>query len=263
MKNYLSLLLVITTISIYSQERPIVITGQIYLDSIPIQDVHIINKSLEVGTITNEKGMFEILVKKGDILLISHLNLEIKEHIITTENISSKNIQISLPNKTYVLNEVVIKKRKGIFEVDKDIMPHNTPIVNAKTLNLPYTETEKAKEKKTIQIKSGVAVNLEGALNALNGKNKQKKLLKRLKIEDENLLRIRKYFTDGFFVHQLKIKKEYINQFLSYSRPRGIIQLYQKEKHLELATILLENSKNFPQLTEKEKTTITSSKLKN
>jgi hypothetical protein len=257
MKNYVLLFLFIAPFTVIAQKTPKIIKGQIYVDSIPVSDVHILNKTLEIGTISNTNGTFEILANIGDALLISHLNVEILEHTITSKDIENKNISIYLSSKTYILNEVVIKKRKGIFDVDDDIMPHNAPIVNAKTLNLPYALSEKAKAEKTVKIRSGVVVGLDGALNALNGKNKQKKLLKKLKNEDTNLKKIRSYFTDGFFVYQLNIKKEDINHFLEYSFSKGIIQLYNEDKYLELTTVLLERSKHFPHQSGIDSTRIT------
>ncbi len=252
MKKVIVLLLSLTPFFSWSQEKPIIISGQVFVDSIPLNDVHIINKALEVGTITDDNGFFEIPVKKGDILIISHVSLNVKEHTITKENITTKKLKFSLDNKSYMLSEVVIGKTKGIFHIDKDIMPHNAPIVNAKTLNLPYANSKLPKKENLVSLKSGAAVNLNGLINALNGTTKREKKLKKLKLEDQNLLGIRTHFTDGFFTRQLKIKEGCINQFLNYSVASGIIQLYKKEKHLELTTVLLETSKTFTQKQNKQ-----------
>ena len=240
-----------------AQNNPKIVSGNIYLDSLAIQDVHIINTKLDIGSVSNKEGRFEILASKGDILIISHLNFEYKEHVITNKDLKSKVINIYLDSKTYMLDEVVLRKKKGIFYIDKDILLHNSPIVNAKTLKLPYANSKKPKEDGTVKIESGVALNLGGLINAFNGKTKQKKLLKKLKIEDNNLQQIRKHFTDSFFIYQLKIKKENINSFLQHCISKGIIHLYHKDKLLELTTVLLDNSKNSPYLLNKENTRVT------
>ncbi|WNW02539.1 hypothetical protein RRF68_03680 [Tenacibaculum sp. HL-MS23] len=102
-----------------------------------------------------------------------------------------------------------------------------------------------------------MSVNLGGLVNALNGNTKQKKVFKKLKIEDENIIKIRKHFTDSFFIYQLKITKENINPFLEFCISKGIINLYRKDKFLELTTVLLDNSKNSPYLLHKENTRVT------
>lgn len=257
MKKIAFFLFILITSTIIAQNSPKIISGHIFIDSLPIQDVHLINKKLNLGTISDEQGRFEILANKGDVIIASHLNFEYKEYTITNDDIKSKKINIYLNSKTYLLDEVVLKKKKGIFDIDKDILINNAPIVNAKTLKLPYANSKKPKEDKTLKIESGLSIGIEGLVNALNGKNKQKKLLKKLKFEDKNLLRIRKHFTDGFFVQQLKIKKENINLFLENCISGGIINLYNKDKLLELTSVLIDNSKNSPYLLDKENTKLT------
>lgn len=257
MKKILFIIFNLITVIVIAQTTPKVITGTVYLDSVAIQDVHIINTKLELGSISNKNGNFEILATKGDVLIISHLNIEYKEHVITIDNLKSKQINIYLDSKTYMLDEVVLKKKKGIFEVDKDILIYKGPLVNAQTLKLPYANAKKANNEKAISIKSGVSVNLTGFLNTLNGKTKQKKILKKLQTEDKNIAKIRKHFTDGFFINQLKITKENINPFLEFCITKGIINLYKKDKFLELTTVLLDNSKNASSLLNKENTRLT------
>lgn len=239
-----------------AQNNTKIVTGVIYLDSLKVQDVHIINPKLSIGAVSDQAGHFEIMASKGDILIISHLNFEYKEHIITDENLKSKPIVIHLNSKTYVLDEIVIQKRKSFFDIDKNILLHNLPIINAKTLNLPYANSQKPKNEKTITFKSGIAVSLTGLIGTFNGKEKLKKKFKNFKKTDSKLLKIRKHFTDGFFVQQLKIKKENILPFLEHCISKGILNLYHKEKLLELTTVLLNNSKNSPYLLHKENTTV-------
>ncbi|WP_422091219.1 carboxypeptidase-like regulatory domain-containing protein [Tenacibaculum ovolyticum] len=257
MKKLLFLFLYLTTLIAISQNNTKIVTGHIFLDSLAIEDVHIINKKLDIGAVSNKDGSFEILASKGDILIISHLNFEYKEHIITNDDLKSTNVNIHLNSKNYMLDEIVLKKKRSIFDVDKDILLHNAPIVNAKTLNLPYANSKKPKKEGTLKLESGVSVSISGLINAFNGKTKQKKILRKIKIEDKNLLQIRKHFTDGFFVYQLKIKKENINSFLEHCISKGIINLYHKNKLLELTTVLLDNSKNSPYLINRDNTRVT------
>lgn len=230
----------------YSQEEFIVISGEVMIDSLPIQDVHIINKKLEIGAISDADGKFEILGSQGDLLLISHINFELQEETITEEVIQQGHIIVELKDKNNLLEEVVIKKRKGIFEVDKDIMTYNGPVVNAKTLRLPYAGIKINEEDNLIRIESGAVVSLDKLIELMPSKHKQeKKKINELKALDHTITNIREHFTDGFFIRQLKIKEELINDFLNYSISKGIIQLYKKEKHLELTTVLIESRKHF------------------
>jgi len=256
MKKLWFLLICSFNLIAFSQEKPIIISGTITVNDIGLSDVHIINESLDIGTITNDIGNFEILAKEGNIFIISHINYEIKEYCISQEDIQNQKINLQLTNKTYELEEVVVENKKGIFHVDKDIMSHNLPIVNAKTLHLPYAESEKVKEEKLLKFQSGASVSLDGLLNVLNGSNKIKKQLEEVLLADTNLKSIRNHFTDSFFTNQLQIKKENINTFLNFNRSSGIIQLHKKRKFLQLTAILLENSKNFSHKNSEEKTAL-------
>ncbi|KAB1153204.1 carboxypeptidase-like regulatory domain-containing protein [Tenacibaculum aiptasiae] len=257
MKRLLLLFFTILSFNATAQNNPKIISGYIFVDSIPTQDIHLINKKLSIGTITDEKGHFEILANKGDILIASHLNIEYTEYSISDQDLEATKITIYIDSKNHLLDEVVLEKKKGIFDIDKDILTNNAPIVNAKTLKLPYANSKKPEKDKTLKIKSGVSVSLSGLINSINGNNRKEKILRKVKSEDENISKIRKHFTDGFFVQQLKIKKENINSFLEYCISRGIINLYKKDKLLELTSILIDNSKNSPYLLEKEQTKLT------
>lgn len=257
MRKFLFFICYLTSLIIVAQNNAQIVSGTIYLDSLALEDVHIINPKLDIGSVSDKKGRFEILAAKGDVLIISHVNFEYKEHVITEDDLRSQQINIHLDSKTYMLDEIVLKKKKGIFEVDKDILIYKGPIVNAQTLKLPYAKNQQIKGKKTVAINSGLSVSLGGLVNALNGNTKQKKVFKKLKIEDENIIKIRKHFTDSFFIYQLKITKENINPFLEFCISKGIINLYRKDKFLELTTVLLDNSKNSPYLLHKENTRVT------
>ena len=102
-----------------SQEKEaIIIYGKIMIDSIPIENVHVINKKTSIGTITNDKGEYKIQVSKKDTLFISHINIKNKEVSITKETFTSKKLVLNIESASYVLNEVKLKKRRSIFYVD-------------------------------------------------------------------------------------------------------------------------------------------------
>ena len=115
MKKILFLFCYLTSLIMVAQNNAKIVSGTIYLDSLAVEDVHIINPKLDIGSISNKKGRFEILAAKGDVLIISHLNFEYKEHVITEDDLRSKEINIHLDNKTYMLDEIVLKKKERDF----------------------------------------------------------------------------------------------------------------------------------------------------
>ena len=137
-----------------AQEKRTSITGKTVLESTSVVDVHIINKNTKIGAITNDNGIFEIPVKLGDSLFISHINLEDKLILITDKVLKNKNLTINLNEKTITLKGFTFKKPRSIFYVDKEITEYKGPVVNAKTLNLPYANTAAKKDKSIFKISS-------------------------------------------------------------------------------------------------------------
>ena len=251
MRNQPLLYLLLFCTFSYAQKSNQITTGQVFFDKEPVADVHIINKNSNNGTISNDFGLYEISVSIGDVLEFSHLNF-MTENIIVTEEILAQEIyKITLKLKTYELEEIVIEKQKGIFYVDPEIM--TSPIVNAQTLNLPYAKSKAKKDDNIVKMSSGVVVSLDNLIGALNGDNRREKILKKISTEDKVISKIRKYYTDDFFITDLKIKQENINPFLNYCFKKNIITYYNEKDLLKLTSILMTESKSFPQ----DKTEIT------
>ena len=178
MRNLLLILGLFFCTIFYSQNHQKNITGKVFFDDIVISDVHIINKNSNLGTNTNDLGLFEIPVFIGDTLVFSHINFKNKEIAITQEVLNKEIVTIVLEGKTYELEEITLEKPKSIFYVDPEIM--TTPIVvNAKTLNLPYANTKAKKDYSIVKFRSGGVISLDNLINALNGNNKKRKQLKK------------------------------------------------------------------------------------
>ncbi|PQB07152.1 hypothetical protein BST83_08320 [Polaribacter filamentus] len=245
MKDHLLLILLFFTIIGYSQKNRTIINGKILFDNASISDVHILNKNSNQGTITNDTGWFEIPVYIGDSLQFTHVNLKEKHFTITSEIYIAKELEIELEEKTYSLNEFTLEKPRSIFYVDPEMMP--PPIVNAKTLNLPYANTIVNKDLSVMKFRSGGVISLDNLFNSLNGNNKRKKELQKITLEDNGLSKIRKYFTDDFFITDLHIKEEHINPFLNYCFKNNIVTYFNKNENIKVTKILMDESKTFPQ----------------
>jgi hypothetical protein len=245
-KRIVLLVFIISYTMLKAQEKRTFITGKTVLETTAIADVHVINKNTKIGTITNDNGGFTIPVKLGDSLYFSHLKYQHKLIIVTNKILLEHNFTISLDEKTVVLNEMVLGKQRSIFYKDPEIITYNGPVVNAEKLNLPYANTTAEKNNSIVQINSGVSVNLDNLINSLNGNTKRLKQLQKMSAEDKELEKIRKTFTDDFFITDLKIRKEYINQFLNDCIDKNIIRIFKSNNILKLTKLLLSESKLYP-----------------
>jgi len=84
-RTLLIFLISISNLMLSQEKESIEIYGSVSLDSIPLENVHVINKNTSIGVITNTKGEFKILVSKTDTLFISHINIDTKEISISEE----------------------------------------------------------------------------------------------------------------------------------------------------------------------------------
>ncbi|TXD49406.1 hypothetical protein [Polaribacter sp. IC073] len=247
--RYLILLILLFSFSteLLAQEKRKLINGKVKLDSLSIHDVHIINLSTNLGTVSNDSGEFDMPIKIGDSLSVSHINLKNLIIVVTKENINSLKLTINLTEDITALKAFELQKPRSIFEEDKDIFSYPGPTVNATTLKLPYANTNPIINNTAFKFRSGAVVDLGNLMNLLNGNNRRTKILKKITLEDELLLKIRKYFSDAFFMTDLQIKEEHINSFLNFCLKRNIIYLFNKKDNLSLTRVLLKESKSFPQ----------------
>ena len=229
-----------------SQEKREVINGEVKLASLPVHDVHIINLNTNIGTISNDLGIFNIPVKRGDSISISHLNLKNLTVIITKKNTDSLTLNITLAEEITTLNAFTLERPRGIFEQDKDILLYAGPTVNAQTLKLPYANTKISTDDAVFKIQSGAVVSLSNLVSVLDGSKKRAKALEKLSFEDAQLKKIRNFFTDDFFMTDLQIQEEYINSFLNFCVKKNIIRFFNKKDNLRLTKILLRESNLFP-----------------
>ncbi|WP_188361961.1 carboxypeptidase-like regulatory domain-containing protein [Flavobacterium orientale] len=90
-----------------------------------LSNVHIINFNTVKGTITNEKGYFEIDAQVNDTLHISILGYQSIRVRVTNDWINSKSTEIKLTEKAYALEEVVVTPYTltGYLEIDAKIIP--------------------------------------------------------------------------------------------------------------------------------------------
>ena len=77
-----------------------------------------------------------------------------------------------------------------------------------KHLKLPLCQDSKPKkDDRIIKIETGFSISLSNLINTINGNKRRAKKAQALYKQDQKLTKIRKHFTDDFFVTDLKIKK--------------------------------------------------------
>lgn len=240
-------MLLLSSLSLIAQDNRRIIFANVQLDTVPFSDIHVVNFKTKKGTITDSKGSFQIKVQLGDTLNLSHIKLKNKKIIISKEDVINGVINIKMEEEINTLNEFTLIKPKSIFYQDPTIKTYTGPKVTAKTLQLPYANAKRKKSNTIIEANSGGIISLNNLIRELNGTNRRNKIANKMASEDKQLLKIRTYFTDDFFITTLHIKKENINSFLNFCLKKNILIDFKKNDLILLTQKLLLESKSFPQ----------------
>lgn len=214
------------------------INGQVLERSTTIEGVNIINNTTQLATVSDVNGMFSIVVKVGDVLVFSSVNLEPLKHRITVEDLSLNSITVKMTVKEVQLKEVVVNENAGLTAENLGIIPYGQK---------KYTPAER-------KVYTATSTSIDKLLNKISGRTTM--LKKEVNVEKkEALFRKMEYmFDDNYYTERLKISPEYIKGFQLYCVDDGefAVSLDTKNKTLsmflitELARkylIILENEK--------------------
>lgn len=106
-KFYLLVLLVFASSSTFSQTTDI--SGQVKA-SANTYGIHIINKSSNKFTITDDDGKFVIPARLYDTILVSGVQYKLNEFVVNDIIMQTKNVIINLEDKVNELDEVIVGK---------------------------------------------------------------------------------------------------------------------------------------------------------
>lgn len=103
------------------------VSGTISNDNtnLPISNVNIINLNKVIGSVSNEKGYFEINVSVNDTLLLSYIGFQSLKIRVTNDWIKNKTTKIQMTEKAIALEEIIIQPYylTGYLEVDSKLIP--------------------------------------------------------------------------------------------------------------------------------------------
>lgn len=246
------LLLVFTLLSIcihlpaQTNERTL-LHGKVVHKNTPVANENVINITSEKATITNDAGEFSILARPGDELAFSAINYKLKTLKLTEEIFQNKNLIIEVDEKITELDEVTvtpeelekfIELREEAFKKFDYKNDTSTPVVNN-----ALSQSERG-------MQNGLNfVNVFKALFGLFKSNKEKNANSGNTIKPSSILR--QLYEDEFFVVDLKIPQDKIDEFLYYCDDKlPEIALLRKENEFQLIDFLLSQSKAYRKLLE-------------
>ncbi|QXP73843.1 carboxypeptidase-like regulatory domain-containing protein [Tenacibaculum sp. AHE15PA] len=215
-KKYLSLIVLILISSIgYSQSQKL--KGQV-IDADtqkPLSAAHILNLNTVTGTITNEKGIFELTSKANDTVLVSFIGFSSIKLKVTNDLLKGNEVIISLREKPEEVKEVVIKSTEliGVLEVDVKQVPKDR-FSRIHINGLPQTY-EIGKPQKISSPIAKLLNPVDLVYNLFGKKPKQLKKLKKLKKEDDLRKMLAGKFDREVMMEYLEMDRQELNKLLT------------------------------------------------
>lgn len=214
LKLLLCSLFISTMMLAQDAERKILRGAVVYRD-VKVPNVNIINNTTSTGTTTNQKGEFEILAKKDDILIFSSVQYTIKEIVITDKIIENNRLVVEVKEKVEELDEVVISpenKDKFLdFQEEQIVKYQDYQFADDRYSEVRNTAMGQA------EFRGANILGLVGMLvnSIFKGNGKKKEKAKPI-YERTSFNEIRNRYEDKFFTENLGIPKENISAFLYY-----------------------------------------------
>lgn len=214
-KKYSFLLLFLISVSLFSQKNKL--KGQV-IDSETkktISAAHILNLNSVVGTITNDKGLFELTAKANDTVLVSFLGFESIKLKVTNDLLKGNELVISLNEKPEEVKEIIIKSTQliGVLEVDVKQVPEDR-FTRIHINGLPQTY-EIGKPQKTSSVVAKLLNPVDIVYNLFGKKPKQLKKLQKLKKEDDLRKMLAGKFDREVMMEYLEMDKEQLTKLLT------------------------------------------------
>ncbi|MCG2610733.1 hypothetical protein LZZ90_04350 [Flavobacterium sp. SM15] len=199
-----------------------VLKGKVVAPIKNLSGINIRNLSTQKETVSVSDGEFSILVKAGDSLVFTSVQLESKQIVIEKEDFDYLPFLVKMKAKVTQLNELIIKESK----------------VDAVSLGIIKKKIKKLTpaERRLYAATSGP---LDILLNAFSGRTSQ--LKKGVEIEKYQITQNKVFnmFDKEYFTEEYKIPEEYIDGFVVYASEKPKIMDAVKQKNKLLTAFLL------------------------
>jgi hypothetical protein len=217
-RKFLLLLFLGVTLIGYSQTNS-KLKGQIVnaQNNKALSAAHVLNLNSVLGTITNEKGFFEITTKANDTILVSYLGYQSIKLKVTNDLLKGNELIISLHEKANEIKEVVINSTKliGVLEVDVKQVPKDK-FTRIKINGLPQTyEVGKPVSQNINSPVAALFKPVDFLYNLFGKKPKQLKKLQKLKKEDDLRKMLSGKFDREVMMEYLNMDKQELSKLLS------------------------------------------------
>lgn len=209
---------------------------------------HVLNLNTVKGTITNDKGFFELATRVNDTILVSYLGYSSIKLKVTNDLLKGNELEIALYEKPENIREVVIKSTKliGVLEIDVKQVPKDR-FTRIHINGLPQTyEVGKPQGKNFSSPLAALFQPVDFLYNLFGKKPKQLKKLQKLKKEDDLRKMLAGKFDREVMMEYLGMDRQELSELLtdcSYSD-----YFIKKASDLQLIEAVLDCYENYKAL---------------
>lgn len=183
----------------------------------PLESVHVVNLNKVIGTITNEKGVFNIEAAVNDTIFFSYLGFKSQKIRVTNDMFRFSDTKIALTELAYALEEVIVRPYQltGYLEIDVKNLPINNAYqYSISGLSVGYEAG--AKNPSAVTKVLGAILNPADLLRNLFGKKpNQMRKLRQMKEDDEIRNLLASKFDRETLTELLQIEKVDVDDILS------------------------------------------------
>ncbi len=215
--------------------------GQVLYRNVNVPNENVINATSEAFTITNEDGEFAIRVKVGDELVFTAINYQLEVVKITEEILKKNRLVVEVNEKVTQLDEVVVSpedQAKFLQMQNEDFRQYDYEIDRGTEVeNIATSRVDRGLLQNGLNF-----VNIFKALMKSGSDSGEESTRAPLKVSEV----LRHVYDDEFFVKDLKLPQDKIDEFLFYCDTKVPPQsLLRKDNEFQLIDFLVTQSKNY------------------
>ncbi len=235
---FLLALLPLARAAAQDDQRPL-LRGTVLYMSMPVPNENVINNTAGQGTITNENGEFAIPAREGDELFFLALNYQLKQVVVDAEILKKGRLVVEVNEKVTELEEVTVSPE----DQQEFLRLRNEDFKGYDYETDQTTEFANIAESQTVRGMQ-YGLNFVNIFKLLAGtlKNDTTREAPELKMSEA----LRHVYDDAFFVQDLNIPQDKIDDFLFYCDaqmpPRSLLQ---RSNEFQLIDFLVTQSESF------------------
>lgn len=175
-----------------AQER-ILVNALVTTEDLELENVHIKNVSSGKFSISDAAGEFQLSVREGDTILLSHVGMKDLISFIRKEDLQESVLIFRMTESSSELEEVIVDENSEISTVSVGIIPKKM-----KKFSMNERRLQTAGDFKPIHLLGllGGSLEIDPILNAINGRTKRLKRNIQIEKKQQNIAFLETHYMD-------------------------------------------------------------------